>query len=92
MATGPMKPVVQLTPGTKISAKFLIDPVKVRYWMYAKDCPSNFAPIQAGSVLEIFEVNKSVPVWVKAYLPHTHDTMYLKISGEELAGNFHLAL
>ena len=88
MATVPMKPVIQLAPGTKISAKFLIDVNRVRHWKYAKECPGNFPPMQTGSVLEIFELNKAEPVWVKAYLPHTHDTMFLKISGEELGLNF----
>ena len=40
--------------------------------------------------LEVFEVSKEAPFWVKAYIPHTHNSMYLKIAGEELSANFYL--
>jgi hypothetical protein len=83
-----MKPVAHLVAGSRIAAKFLIDKGRVSHWKYAKDCPSFFSPLAAGSVLEIFDVNKAFPVWVKAYLPHTHNTAFLKISGEELSLNF----
>jgi hypothetical protein len=47
---------------------------------------------RAGSVFEIFELDSTHKdgVWVKAYIPHTQNTMYLKISGDELAHRFEL--
>lgn len=91
MANTPMKPVFQLVPGTKISTKFYTDAPRVSRWKYADECPSNFSPLAIGDVLEIFELNTSHPVWVKAYLPNRHNSMFFKISGEELSPNFFLA-
>lgn len=88
MQTIPMKPIVQLSVGQKISARHEIKSERVVNWKYGRECPSRFIAIPPGSVLKIFEINIVFPVWVKAYIPHSHDTAFLKISGEELAGNF----
>ena len=88
MPNVPMRPVYQLRIKDRICSKFIIDKQIVSHWKYGKECPGNFSPIPAGSLLEIFELNKVGEVWVKASLPHTHNTMYLKISGEELALRF----
>ena len=86
-----MRPVVQLGVGDAIAAKHGIGPERVRFWRYAAECPRQFFPVPAHAVLKIFELNRTPgSPWVKAYLPNTHDTMFLKISGEELAMNFHL--
>jgi GH24 family phage-related lysozyme (muramidase) len=86
-----MRPVIQLAVGDDIAARHGIGPERVRSWRYAAECPRQFFPVPAHGVLKIFELDRTPgSPWVKAYLPNTHDTMFLKISGEELAMNFHL--
>ena len=92
MATMPMKPVVLLTHGQKISAKFVIDKARISRWTYARELPNNLGSYPARSIFEIFEINRTVPVWVKAYFPNSHQTAFIKISGEELSLNFELLL
>ncbi|WP_157269360.1 hypothetical protein [Azohydromonas aeria] len=84
----PMKPVVQLRPGDQIRARFLLDKARVAHWKYGAEAPPHFSIVAAGAVLRIFEVHAVMPYWVKAWLPHTHETAWLKIAGEELAMNF----
>jgi len=87
----PMKPIVDLSIGDKICPKFVIDSHRVKHWKYSDECPIHQFNIPTWSVLEIFELNPIPGLqWVKAYLPNTHNTMYLKISGEELSWNFNL--
>ncbi|CAB3796272.1 hypothetical protein LMG28688_04273 [Paraburkholderia caffeinitolerans] len=91
MANVPMRQVMMLAPGMRISAKHVIDVDRVRHWRYANECPPRFAPVVPPRELEIFEVHKAmVEPWIKAWLPHTHDTMYLKIAGSELSSCFYL--
>jgi hypothetical protein len=86
-----MKPIRDLNAGDKIFARHEIKLDRVRNWKYAGECPKRFSPLPANSVLEIFEVNKSMgSAWVKAYIPYTHNSMYLKIAGDELPMNFYL--
>lgn len=88
-----MKAVAALKVGDKISPRFVIDRGRVSVWKYAAECPQAFAAVPPGSTLELFELSaKPGLAWVKAYLPSTHDTMFLKVSGEELALNFLLAV
>ena len=88
MNTKPMLPVITLSVGTKLTPRRHLNRVNVQQWRYASEFPDNFSSLSSGAVLEIFEINKVVPAWVKAYLPHTHNTMFLKIGGEELSWNF----
>ena len=92
MLNVPMKPIIHLDRGVRITPKFLVDMHRIRSWRYAQECPSRFSAVRPGDEMEIFELsNTPGNAWVKAYLPHTHDTAFLKISGEELALNFFLA-
>jgi len=91
MANKVMQGVVKMDVGTKICVRLSINEIKVSNWTYGQECPSRFSTLQPGIVLEVFEVNKTGPFWVKAYMPHTHNTMYLKITGGELSSNFYLA-
>jgi hypothetical protein len=89
---GMAKPIFQLTPGTKIKVCNPVNSDKVRHWKFAKECPDRFPPLSPGAVLEISEVNaREVPPWVRAWVPNTHQTMSLKIAGQELAHHFELA-
>jgi hypothetical protein len=85
-----MQGLVKMKIGSKISVRLNINEIEVSNWQYADECPRRFSTIQSGVVLEVFEVSKGSPLWVKAYIPYTHDTMYLKITGEELSKNFYL--
>ena len=85
-----MQGLIKMEIGTKISVRLSINEIKVSHWIYANECPSRFSTLQPGIVLEVFEVSKEAPFWVKAYIPHTHNSMYLKIAGEELSANFYL--
>lgn len=85
-----MQGLVKMEVGTKISVRLSINELKVSNWVYANECPSRFSTLQPGTVLDVFEVCKEGPFWVKAYIPYTHNTMYLKISGDELSSNFYL--
>jgi len=85
----PMKPIIELTPNDHIVSKHSISPERVKFWRYHSECPSRFSAIPAHQLLELAEINKRPSeMWVRAFVPHTHRTMSLKISGEELALNF----
>lgn len=85
-----MQGLVKMEVGSKISVRLNINEIKVSNWVYAQECPRRFSTLQPGVVLEVFEISKGGPFWVKKYLPHTHNTMYLKIAGAELSSNFYL--
>ena len=84
----PMIPVFHLKSGDKIASKFVIGKSQVSHWQFAQECPNNMNTFPPGSVFEIFEVNTMVPPWVKAYIPDTHNTQFLKIAGGELSTKF----
>lgn len=87
--TSPMLPVRSLRIGTEITPRIPIGPDKVRRWKYGTECPPSFPVLTPGTPLEVFEITTSAAQpWVKVHLPHTHNTMYLKIAGEELSWNF----
>lgn len=89
----PMKPIPQLKIRDKVSPRFLIDKNRVKHWKYAKECPDNFASINAGAEMEIAELPGNPRLdglWIKVYLPNTHNTMTLKIDGGELSSLFQL--
>jgi hypothetical protein len=93
MLTAAMQAVFALKSGNRICARLPIDKSKVSNWKYAGECPQNFPMLTPGSVLEIFELSATPgSAWVKAYIPNTLNTMFLKISGEELANNFQLVI
>jgi hypothetical protein len=85
-----MQGLVKMEIGSKISVRLCINEVDVSNWQYANECPRKFSTMQPGVVLEVFEVSKENPFWVKVYIPFTHNTMYLKITGDELSKNFYL--
>lgn len=89
MQTVPMKPIVFLKCGDEICPRLVVDRNKVANWKYADECPAYFSALMPGVRLPIFELS-STPgaAWVKAYLPSSHQSMYLKIAGEELSWNF----
>lgn len=92
MSNIPMLPVIHLKIGDRIVAKHPIVQARTANWKFADELPSRFSMLPQGAVLEIFELNNTAwPPWVKAWLPNTHNTAYLKIAGEELAGNFLLS-
>jgi hypothetical protein len=91
MANKIMQGLVKMDVGSKISVRLSINQAKVSNWTYANECPSKFSTLHIGVILEVFEVHKEGPFWVKAYIPHSHNTMYLKITGEELSSNFYIA-
>ena len=84
-----MKPVNALKIGDIISPRFNIEKAQVMHWMYANECALNISPLGTQSKLEIFEIctTPGTP-WVKVYLPHTHNTQSLKLSGSELSSLF----
>ena len=88
-----MKAIVDLNVGDKITPRFPISSGTVKHWKYASDCPSNFAPIDPGSGLTVFEKSTALGnQWVKVYVPHTHKTLSLKIAGGELSSQFRLII
>jgi hypothetical protein len=76
-----------------IQATQFISPIKVSNWRYGRECANVGGGLSLGTQLRIVETS-TVPgaMWVRAQIPGSSPPRYLKIAGEEYAGNFRLVL
>lgn len=83
--------IIYLAYGNIITTTRELNHTMVQYWKYGKECAYIGGGLMPGTQLVIKEVNKEPGnTWIRAAIPHSDPTRYLKISGEEYAHNFKL--
>ena len=86
-----MKPIVQLRPGNKVKTKRTLNDQIIKFWRYARENGNRRNTMLSGTILTITETNPGPGnSWVKLEIPGTHPPAFLKVSGQELAGQFDL--
>jgi hypothetical protein len=86
-----MKPIVALTVGNLVRPKRMLMNSTVKGWKYGKECDNLGGGLMPQAELRIVETS-ILPgrMWVRAQIPGRDPPAFLKISGEELGGNFDL--
>ncbi|MCW3092354.1 MAG: hypothetical protein JWP81_3423 [Ferruginibacter sp.] len=83
--------IIYLTKGNIITPIRELNNTQVQYWKYGQECAYIGGGLMPGTQLIVEEVNKTPGMmWIRAAIPHSDPTKYLKISGEEYALNFKL--
>ena len=86
-----MKPVSKLEVGQFVTPRHLINHLMVSHWKFSHQCAHVGGGILPGARLEISEINP-LPgqAWVKLQIHGRDPPSFLKVTREELAGNFDL--
>ncbi len=81
--------ILNLEKGRTIIAKRIITDTMISHWKYARENDTFGGSFITGSAFKVVEVGK-LPgsMWVRVAVPGSDPAKYLKISGEEFAGNF----